>query len=705
VDQSGRLNVTLDNQVQCSSATIGYDGNGALTVTGGGTVSSNYGYVGRLSGSSGEVTVDGGTWEDLGYLYVGYSGHGTLTVAGGATVSSNYGYVGVDAGADGEVTVDGGTWEDLDYLYIGYDGNGALTVAGDGNVTNYRGYIGFSDGSEGQVTVDGGTWTSDDRLTVGYDGNGALTVTGGGSVTNNYGYVGLYGGSSGEVTVGGGGAAWTNAGDLALGGSTTSAGGTGTVSIHAGGTVSVGDRLVLWPDGTLNIIGGSVVFGRAQGVDDRGGTLNYVLGTVAFDCNVAVGLGGSDVPRFFGPSPAIPAGKALEIRGEATLWTPMTIDGGRLAVGALVNAPLLSFDRGTFELTDADMAVCPGGLFGDLLEVAAQQTYRITNTATVGATGQLRVTGGAFGAGELVNHGLVELAGATARIGGDTLTNAGVLTGTGRVHARLANQVGGSVQVGAGEEIVFTAPGGTNAGQIEALAGEVEFAQGLTNTAGTGTITGRDAVLRFLGGLLNEGALSLTAGTNDVFGDADNAGGSIVVTGGAHATFHGDVVNTGTFRVSADSTGVFLGAFDGNGVGGPGAKYFEGDLRPGASPGVMAFQGDVYFTPTLTAELELGGTAAGDEYDVLDFENVQLDGLLEVVLIDGYDPQLGDTFDILNWAALAGEFDGVSLPALSPGLAWDDSALYDTGEIGVVPEPAALSLLAFGALALLRRRR
>ena len=65
----------------------------------------------------------------------------------------------------------------------------------------------------------------------------------------------------------------------------------------------------------------------------------------------------------------------------------------------------------------------------------------------------------------------------------------------------------------------------------------------------------------------------------------------------------------------------------------------------------------------------------------------------------------GDTFDLFNWGSTSGTFSAVNLPGLDPGLTWDDTALYTTGTITVVPEPRAALLGGLGMLALLRRRR
>ena len=91
--------------------------------------------------------------------------------------------------------------------------------------------------------------------------------------------------------------------------------------------------------------------------------------------------------------------------------------------------------------------------------------------------------------------------------------------------------------------------------------------------------------------------MALSFGTSDLHGDISNAGGRITVSGNSQATFYGDVGNAGTIQVSDGSTAVFFGALSGAGCVGGGEVFLEGDARPGASAGLMAFGGDVTFGP------------------------------------------------------------------------------------------------------------
>jgi Regulator of chromosome condensation (RCC1) repeat len=188
-----------------------------------------------------------------------------------------------------------------------------------------------------------------------------------------------------------------------------------------------------------------------------------------------------------------------------------------------------------------------------------------------------------------------------------------------------------------------------NGGKIELLgsptlgASEIEFVGSIHNAANTGLITGRDAVLRFTGGVDNRGAIAITRGANNVTGDiTNNAGGTITITGDADAIFYDDVVQNGTLNVarvgSTASTAVFLGSFTGSGGStGGGDIFFEGDLRPGNSPATVTFNNNVSFGSGASALFELAGTTPGSGYDqILVNGALSLNGSLQVSLIDGF---------------------------------------------------------------------
>jgi hypothetical protein len=60
-----------------------------------------------------------------------------------------------------------------------------------------------------------------------------------------------------------------------------------------------------------------------------------------------------------------------------------------------------------------------------------------------------------------------------------------------------------------------------------------------------------------------------------------------------------------------------------------------------------------------------------------------LDGTLAVLLINGFSPTAGNSFDILDWGSLSGTFATLQLPALGADLMWNASQLYTAGVLSV----------------------
>ncbi len=146
-----------------------------------------------------------------------------------------------------------------------------------------------------------------------------------------------------------------------------------------------------------------------------------------------------------------------------------------------------------------------------------------------------------------------------------------------------------------------------------------------------------------------------------------------------------------------------------NGSGGTIEAMVEnhGLVDVGQSPGVMNIEGD--FTQGADGRLliEIGGTAAGSEYDVLNVSGVaHLGGTLEIVLLDGFAPGLSDTFDFLSALSFDGAFDQLILPLLGNGRQLE--LRFGPDGIGAVvtsvPLPGVTWLFVAGSAFLLRRR-
>ena len=63
--------------------------------------------------------------------------------------------------------------------------------------------------------------------------------------------------------------------------------------------------------------------------------------------------------------------------------------------------------------------------------------------------------------------------------------------------------------------------------------------------------------------------------------------------------------------------------------------------------------------------------------------NLQIqNSTLQVLLINGFVPHAGDTFQILNWGSIAGSFATVQFPSV-PGLSFSTQSLYSNGLLSV----------------------
>ena len=182
------------------------------------------------------------------------------------------------------------------------------------------------------------------------------------------------------------------------------------------------------------------------------------------------------------------------------------------------------------------------------------------------------------------------------------------------------------------------------------------------------------------------------------------SGSRIVTTGGATTTFFDDVVHNGTeIRTSANSHSVFLGSVTGGGnFTGSGTVYFEGDLRPGNSPALISFGGDLVLGSTSTLHIELGSLEL-DEYDQLQIAgDLSIDGHLMVSLLDGHSLGSNQQYLIaniggsrtgfwngLNEGSLVGSYGGTDLFITYSANNGSGIALFTA-----VPEPNSLLLLA-----------
>jgi hypothetical protein len=222
--------------------------------------------------------------------------------------------------------------------------------------------------------------------------------------------------------------------------------------------------------------------------------------------------------------------------------------------------------------------------------------------------------------GVVTNAGTVNVTRMTVSGG---LTNLGTLTGNGQLNTSLSNRAGGLLRVDAGQLLKLSGNAHTNAGSVEVRGGgELQVTGSFTNASG-GSVLADSAIVRFNSsltnapgsrvslangtayfngaGLINNGQLQATFGTNSVFGAVTiKLDGKIIFSGNSNNTFYDavDVNRAGELRVSTGSTAVFFGQVTqrtGSLFTGAGTKFYEGGLAIGASPGLGVDGGDVSF--------------------------------------------------------------------------------------------------------------
>ncbi len=634
-----------------------------------GTINLNGGAfnTGSLDVANGLFTQTAGTFSFNDQLTVGADGlfdsNATLTIPQDGTLTVN---------SDGQLDAAGLVAANPTSTINLNGGNikidGPLTIAGGAvangaiwaNVDSFLALLGPNTMTAQTATITGtnSLWTMG-TIIAGRNGTGTMSVTDGGRVDANRAYIGEFGVSDGQITVGGPGAnADLDVGSsgLFIGGNNAVDGGTGTLTINTNGTVNVNGQTKLWTKGTINLLGGTL---NTNSLDTTtpGATFNFPFGTLNITADTTIDTA---LAQPIGPA------KTLAIAGTATLTTPLTLDGGTFSAGSLINPFFLDFQRGTFALTTDNLDIAPTGLFGDNLRIDPDQTIQVTNNILV-ATGALLQ----------LNDGNAQA---------DTLTNAGLIRGTGRIDATLNNQPGGEVRIAPADTLTIANTAHTNDGDIVLLGGELQFIGTLTNTA-TGNILGRGTLIT--DGLTNHGDLAISNNQTDIFGDVTNqAASTTTISGNADTTFWGNVTNDpaiGLFRVAAGSSATFFGTLEpGPGISGTGDVFVEADVNPGASPGVSNFGGTFAFGPSATLNIELGGLTPGpgqpgdtdNGYDQINITGaVALDGTLNIQLINNFnesDITPGDIFTLLTWNTNPGAttFSAANLPALptTPGL-------------------------------------
>ena len=658
-------------------------GKGSVTKQGAGTLTlgGNNSYTGETWIRGGVLQVgDGGTTGSIAgdvdnnstlifnrsdaSIYSGViSGNGTVTKqgVGTLTLSGNNSYT-------GGTTISGGVLALGSANAVGT--SGAITFGGGtlqysaSNTTDYSSRFSTAAGEAYKIDTNGQNVTLASPLA---SSGGTLTKQGAGTLTlfGNNSYTGDTTISGGVLQVGAGGTTGSIAGNV-VNNSTlifnrsdtpTYAGiisGTGSVTKQGSGTLTL--------SGNNSYTGGTAISDGVLQVGD-GGTTGAIAGNVVNNSSLVFNRSDASTHSNFisGTGTVQNAGTGtITLTGQTSFTNGLVTAAGRLIVG---NASSLNGFSTTGNLTAAS---------GATLELKSRGLAYVNGLSTLTGGTILAANGISLGAGANVVG--------TGTISGDVSA----------VYGSWIEADGGKLTVGKTSSYVGFASDGrlyTNANEVELLDRNLAVLGSLTQL-GDGSAGG---TLRAANGMLLEQGKNLV-GRGTVYGNFVN---------------QGDVYGDGS---AAGQVIVFAAGSTVSGIGSFENVVFDGTYSPGNSPAITNLTNG-QFSSASSLLIELGGTQPGTQYDRVVDSGVLtlLGGTLNVALYNGFMPSLGDSFEILQYGSLSGDFGTVIYPTLSDGFSWARTTSATAMTITVVPEPStyamALAGLACGCWRMMRRRR
>ncbi|QQE12601.1 autotransporter-associated beta strand repeat-containing protein [Planctomycetota bacterium] len=724
IDDGGSVRV---NQIK-GNGTISFVGDDALT-------------VGINNGSStfSGLIQDAGGDEPSRLTKVG---SGTFTLAGGTAANPmNFGILDSE---DGEVVLDGAH---INLSSTEYINRAALLVSG-GDITLQNGAAVQLDEQNGHAFVDENTLTitgsntllTGSRLDVFGDTGNVIVQDNAKLDLANFLFLGDTFGGSGQMTVQSGAevevfamyiedSSTLNAID---GGSvkTNTLTGTGTINLSGNSELIVG----------INN-GGSIYKGVIQ--DDASGLSTLTkTGTGTFTLSGNYIDASSSIGRLVSTDGTVILDEVhVNLTGTGTGTDDqysLSADGGDITLqnGAVVelddtsgnvwvNSTLSVIDSGS-QLSVSTLTVDATGTLiiddGSTVEVADETILSRTIKQTSDES-SISIDGGVFRTNKL-NTSTTYMSPIISISGDDALTvgiNNGSSTFDGAIRD-VAGKSGTLTKEGSGT--FFLTNENTYTGGTIINGGTLQLGSDTSSSGWSGSIKGdviNNATLAFnrSNDLTYAGVIS---GTGQVI---QQGTGSLTLTG-ANTYGGGTKVTDGTLIVSntiGSATGSGeVAVFDGGTLGGNGmiaSKVFINDggtLAPGESAGHLTVN-DVVFGMGSTFEVELGGLEASTEYDVLSvlgYAILDNGPLLEVSLIDGFELDFGQHFEIVNVGdrliggfnslvegARVSSFNDIDLFITYQAGDGNDIALYTTA----IPEPASFVLLGLGGLTFILREK
>jgi hypothetical protein len=576
---------------------------------------------------AGEFPVPGGAFSGSNEGTITSQGS-AITSAGNITLTSNSGMISttnttvsfgnaVSTVGDVKVSANTGTIS---------GGFTAIQAGGNADVTNSKTITGGTGAGGGfGITASGSATLDNDNQNATVSGNaGAVNAGTDATVTN-----------SGTLS--------SSAGDTILAGS-----GTAKVTNNATGTItSTGANVFAIAGNTVNLNNSGMV--QATG---GGG------GIAVFSANLApINVTNSGTIQIIGA-----AGTSIAIEGTATTGTNMISNSGTIssngasapssAAAAIVVSTGTTITNSPNNGSPALIQDTGAGSVG-ILANAGSGAVSITNDGTISGDGNA-INTNTSGLTTIGNTGTIS-----------NTTGGGGTPGDIRVNVASITNTGTGKITGADVGILFRnsqTTGSTifNAGTISGATAAIQFSSassGNTLTLGpgftiTGNVTQGAGNILQLGGSSGAGSFNVSnIGTQyqnfTTFNKIDTSSWTLTGSGAQAWT-----VEQGTLQVDGtigNTTVQSGGILDGTGTTGAVTVDGGGTLAPGDDPGIMTTGNlDLQASSTLSIEIEGTTPGVGGFSQVAVNGSVTLAGTLSTTFLNGFTPQSGDSFEIIN---------------------------------------------------------
>ncbi len=656
-----------------------------------------------------------------------------------------------DGLAETELTISAPITQHVNMLTLSKTGTGVLALSGQSTFTT-----GFNL-NQGSLLFGANSTPTSGVVTSGPVGTGTLTIAGGTSLLSD---------AVARIIAN----AITVNGDFTFGGRVSTNNLTLAGAMNLGAT---GRTITVDSPAVTSTISGAITSAATGTVLTKAGAGTLILSNSSSNLNGGtVAVTGGILKN--GVNNAIPVASAVAV----SVGAGYDLNGFAQTVDGITGAGFITNSANSSQTLTVSSTVTNSAFAGILTDnILAQATSRLNLTkAGAGTTltlanaandysGVTTVTGGVLAAAKLANGASTSSIGDSSNaatnlvLDGGSLSYVGTGVGNGTTDRNFtlgtagggldASGASGSAMVLTSTSAVTLITGGARALTLSGsntdsntLAASIGNSTGATSLiksgAGNWVVTannGYTGTTIVNGGVLQVGTTAITSATLGGTGAAQvtvNAGGTLTGTG----TVTGNVVIGGTgttlgVLTAGDSFGATNASLN---VGGNLSIDASGQLQFGIT--TRTYNDSVYLGGSADALAYLlanpGQVALWNAVPTLgnsDFINVAgsltiaanaNSGTIGTVKItnNGYAPQMGDVFNLIDWAgAMSGGFNAgtgftsgglfgdFDLPVLSGGLGWDTSAFQTYGVVAVVPEPSRALLMLFGLLALFFRRR